>query len=128
MSLWAAIHYHFTFTSLSLQVPASLTLWHHAYTLNALLMIQETADTFGLLCLGLLFVYAQLLSRNSMLSIFTLFESSPETTSNASANPFMVSNKTKVLVKNSTTFSFITKLCISPLYKIKSRFSSKTEN
>ena len=49
MGLWAATLYHASFTSLSFQAPFSLTFWQHAYTLNALLIIQETADTFGLL-------------------------------------------------------------------------------
>ena len=34
--------------------------------------MQETADTFGLVCLGVLFLSAQLLSRNFMFSVYTL--------------------------------------------------------
>jgi len=45
-------------------------MWQHTYTLNALLVIQETADTFGLLCLALLFLIAQVFARNSMFAIF----------------------------------------------------------
>lgn len=126
MSLWAAVNYHFTFTSLSLKVPASLTFWHHAYTLNTLLTIQETADTFGLLCLGLLFVYAQLLSRNSMLAIFTLFESSVKDSSNSPVNVITRPNKVKILVRTSTTLRPLIKFFTSPLHRFRGYFLLKT--
>lgn len=49
------------------------------YSLNTLLVVQETADTFGLVCLALLFLSAQVLSRNIMFSAFNLVSGSSQT-------------------------------------------------
>lgn len=124
MGLWAATLYHVSFTSLSFQAPFSLTFWQHAYTLNALLIIQETADTFGLLCLGLLFVGSQVFSRNSMLSVFLLLQSSTlESSSSTSLSP----NNTKRLTYASTTWSYLLKLCTQPLRVVQSRLRNDSQ-
>jgi hypothetical protein len=102
----------------------SLTFWQHAYTLNALLIIQETADTFGLLCLGLLFVGSQLFSRNSMLSVFLLLQSSTlESSSTINLSP----NNTKRLTYASTTWSYLLKLCTQPLRVVQSRLRNDAQ-
>ena len=72
MSLWAWLTYSSTYAWIALKAPFSLTLWQHFYNLNVLFVVQETADTFGLVCLGVLFLSAQLLSRNFMFSVYTL--------------------------------------------------------
>lgn len=72
MSLWAWLTYSSTYAWVALKMPLSLTLWQHLYSLNVLLIVQETADTFGLVCLGVLFLSSQLLSRNFMFSVFLL--------------------------------------------------------
>ena len=118
MGLWAATLYHASFTSLSFQAPLSLTFWQHAYTLNALLIIQETADTFGLLCLGLVFVGSQVFSRNSMLSVFLLLQSP---TLDSSSSSTLLPNNVKRLTYLSITWSYLLKLCTQPLRVVQSR-------
>lgn len=95
--------YHVTFTSTSLQAPAAVTIWQHAYTLNTLLIVQETADTFGLLCIGLLFTGAQIFSRNSVLSVFTLFTPTTDNLSVPSLGTTSTANRTKSLSLYKTT-------------------------
>ena len=79
MSLWAWLAYSYSYTLMAVKMPLSLTFWQHFYSLNVLLIIQETADTFGLVCLGLLFLSAHIFSRNFMFSIFTNFSNKTST-------------------------------------------------
>ena len=121
MSLWAAIAYHVTFTTTSLQAPAAVTMWQHAYTLNTLLIVQETADTFGLLCIGLLFAGAQIFSRNSILSVFTMYTTPTENPSALSLGTTSTANQTKGLSLHRTTWLHLRKLLTSPLVIAKRR-------
>ena len=121
MSLWAAIAYHVTFTTTSLQAPAAVTMWQHAYTLNTLLIVQETADTFGLLCVGILFAGAQIFSRNSILSVFTMYTTPTENPSALSLGTTSTANQTKGLSLHRTTWLHLRKLLTSPLVIAKRR-------
>ena len=117
MSFSAWLYYSYTYAISALKLPLSLTLWQHVYSLNMLFVVQETADAFGLLLLGLLCLSAQLFSRNYMFSIFTLASNKESTlglTSSAKANK----------VKNLTTansFWYSLAVALSP---IKIRFKS----
>jgi hypothetical protein len=91
MSFWAWLSYFANYTWLVLKTPVALTMWQHAYTYNSLLIIQETADTYGLLCLGLIFLSALIFARNSMFSVFM----SPFTKSSPTDTPTdLKSNRT----------------------------------
>lgn len=70
MSLWALFCYYANYFWQVLWAPFSIALWQHIYTLPAVLILQEMADTYGLLCLGLLMLLGQILARNLMFSIF----------------------------------------------------------
>lgn len=123
MSLWAWITYTSLYISSALKVPFSLTIWQHFYNLNVLLVVQETADTFGFVCLTVLFLSAQLLSRNFMFSIF-LTTASPsldaDDSSKATRSP-STANSVKSLTKLSTTFSSFKSLLSYTSVKIKSK-------
>lgn len=100
-------------------MPLSLTLWQHLYSLNALLVVQEMADTFGLLCLLTLFLAAQLLSRNYMLSVFLL---SPTSTLGLNADSGTVSqsaNRVKSLTLTSSTLSHLNAMLRSNLSTLR---------
>ena len=58
-------------------------LWQNVYTTNTLLVIQEVADAFGLVLVSLVFILSQLISRNSMLSVFIIKTISVDIRSNS---------------------------------------------
>ena len=84
MGLWAWFIYSYNYLIATFIAPFSLILWQNAYLLNILFVIQEIADTFGLLLVTLLFLLGQLFARNSMLNVFlsTRFTSERQTNSN----------------------------------------------
>lgn len=105
MSLYAWSMYASSYSWTALKTPVSLTLWQHAYNLNALLVVQEMADTFGLLCLMMLFLASQLFARNYMFSIFLL---SPRASS--SVSPSLNANSRNAVKPLTTTNSALTHL------------------
>lgn len=73
MGLWAWIIYSYNYMWSTLIVPFSLMWWQNIYLVNTLFVIQEIADTFGLLLILMLLLLGQLIARNSLLSIFLSF-------------------------------------------------------
>lgn len=126
MSLWAWLTYSSLYTWTMLKAPLSISLWQHLYSLNVLLVIQETADTFGLVCLSILFLSAQILSRNFMFSIFLLAPSSSLTSDNSarSDNASYTSNRVSILTKNSSSLPFLKTLLTSSIKALKDRLVS----
>ena len=72
MSLWAWVTYYSTYTWVVLKEPFAISLWQQLYNLNVILVVQETTDVFGLVCLGVLFLCAHHFYRNTMLAIMLL--------------------------------------------------------
>lgn len=103
-------------------MPLSLTLWQHLYSLNALLVVQEMADTFGLLCLLALFLSAQLLARNYMFSIFII---SPRPSSDELSSPSQSSNNVKPLLVYSSTLSHLNNLLKINLALLKAQLRGR---
>ena len=120
MSLWAWLTYSTSYSWLVIKMPLSLTLWQHAYSLNMLLVVQETADTFGLLCLLVLFLSSQLLSRNYMLSVFNLSSQAATYEISSGTATTVNSNSVKSLSLTSSTFQHLTNLLRSNLTTLKS--------
>ena len=120
MSLWAWLTYSSTYAWVAVKMPLSLTLWEHLYTLNSLLIVQETADTFGLVCLGFLFLSAQVFSRNFVLSVFML---SPSSSSNSSVNAdkMPAANNVKTLSHSTTSLSQLQYLLTSSSQALRDR-------
>jgi len=85
-------------------MPLSLTLWEHIYALVPFLIVQETADTFGLVCIGLLFLSAQIFSRNLALSVFKLSATTSNSTSSQSETT-PATNNVKALPHTATSVS-----------------------
>ena len=85
-----------------------------------LLVVQETADTFGLLCLLVLFLSSQLLSRNYMLSVFNLSSQAATYEISSGTTTKVNSNSVKSLSLTSSTFQHLTNLLRSNLTTLKS--------
>lgn len=124
MSLWAWLTYSSTYAWVALKMPLSLTLWEHLYTLNSLLVIQETADTFGLVCLGFLFLSAQIFSRNFILSVFLLAPTQSSSMSMKSEDSTKVNN-VKTLSHTTTASSHLQNLLSSTLRSLRTQLRQK---
>ena len=91
------------------------------YSLNVLLVIQETADTFGVLCLVVLFISAQLLSRNFLFSVFLSTSSqalSSEEVARSSSTSFLP-NTVKPLATISISLRHLRTLISTPVANLK---------
>ena len=123
MSLWAWIVYSFSYLTTVIKAPLSLTIWQHTYSLNVVLVVQETADTFGVLCLGLLFLSSQIFARNFMLSVFTLKTPNSDQTSSDSSvvAKTATQNNVKELTLLSTSLVHFSTLLSPKLNKLKSK-------
>ena len=80
------------------------------------------ADTFGLLCLLVLFLSAQLLARNYMFSIFLL---SPRSSSDQLSLSSQSSNNVKSLSVYSSTLSHLNNLLKTNLVLLKTQLGGK---
>lgn len=90
------------------------------YTLNSLLIVQETADTFGLVCLGFLFLSAQVFSRNFVLSIFSLYPASGQPITSKSSTGQSLNN-VKSLSHTSTSTTHLQTLLTSSARSLRNK-------
>jgi hypothetical protein len=93
------------------KAPISIALVQYAHTSQLLLIVQETADTFGLLCLGVIFVGYQIFVRNSTFAVFHLYSTSSTSTTN--------SNSAKLFVQSVTALSHLRRSTSSTLERIR---------
>lgn len=78
------------------------------------MIVQETADAYGLLCLGVIFLLSQIFSRNYLLSSFRLFISNAKAgTSSKDSNP-TPSNNVKGLSSVTTSLNQLRSLIGRP--------------
>lgn len=97
----------------ALKLPFTITVWQHSYNMTPLLIIQETADAYGLLCVSVIFLSAQIFSRNSMLSIFLR--------SLTNSNRNSADNQVKPLSTNTSAATQLLYLLASSISMIKSK-------
>lgn len=120
MSLWAWLSYSYTYSFAVIKAPFSLNFWQQTYNLNSLLVVQEMADTFGLLTVAVLLISAQLLARNYMFSIFTLRSNQWSYPNNTDSKFKSYSNTIKPLTTINSTLSYLLKVLKSKFTILKS--------
>ena len=98
--------YFLMYLSHVLQLPLSLTLWQHAFLLNPFLVVQETVDTFGLVCLGFVFVGASMFTWNMLFTTRDFSTTQPLETDSLSGSP-LVRSSSQLLSRLSTTLRFL---------------------
>lgn len=113
MGFLASIIENSTYAWEALKLPFTITIWQHTYNMTPMLIIQETADAYGLLCVSIIFLSAQIFLRNSMLSVFLR--------SLNSSGKSSTDNRVKPLSTNTSAASQLLSLLASTISAIKSK-------
>lgn len=71
MGFWAWLIYSHAYLVATFISPLYLVLWQNVYLIHGLFVIQEIADTLGLILLLIFMLLTHLLVRNSMFCLFT---------------------------------------------------------